>query len=229
MSYLPGIPEPQKLTILAPDRRFPQARFYAAGAKRFFDIVMSLTLLPVLAPFILLMWALVRLDAGPGFYGQPRVGRDGRIFTCWKLRTMLVDAEGVLARMIATDPKVAREWRVYQKLSRDPRITRVGAFLRSTSLDELPQIWNVLRGDMSLVGPRPFLPSQASLYTEAGGVAYFAMRPGITGEWQVNGRNATAFVDRVRYDNRYSRHMSLLTDLRLLLRTPIVVLRRTGR
>ena len=202
---------------------------YRLGGKRVFDLCLALFLLPVLLPVIAGLWLWVRRDGGPGFFIQPRVGRDGRIFNCWKLRTMVVDAEAALKKMCAEDPECAREWLVNQKLLRDPRITRAGRFLRATSLDELPQIFNVLTGDMSFVGPRPFLIEQEEIYREAGGKAYFHMRPGITGIWQVEGRNATSFAARVGFDNRYFARLTFLRDLGLIARTALIVLRRTGR
>ena len=202
---------------------------YRGFGKRLFDFTFALFLLPVLLPVIALLWLWVKRDGGPGFFIQPRVGRDGRLFNCWKLRTMVVDAEAALKKMCAEDPDCAREWRVNQKLACDPRITRAGRFLRATSLDELPQIFNVLRGDMSFVGPRPFLVDQEDIYREAGGKAYFLMRPGITGIWQVEGRSATSFAARVGFDNRYFASASLLRDLGLIAKTALIVLRRTGR
>lgn len=204
-------------------------RLYARFLKRPLDLALALLALPVCLPAIALLWALVRLEGGPGFFSQARVGRGGRVFACWKLRTMVPEAEKVLAELCARDPQAAREWQTNQKLARDPRITRIGAVLRATSLDELPQILNVLKGDMSFVGPRPFMTSQERQYREGGGSAYFHLRPGITGPWQIDGRGATAFVDRVRYDTAYWQRLSLAGDLRLLARTVGVVLGRTGQ
>lgn len=204
-------------------------QIYRRFAKRGFDLVLGLLLLPVLLPVIGILWLLVRRDGGPGFFLQPRVGLDGKIFQCWKMRTMVVDAEAALKKMCDEDPERAHEWYVNQKLTHDPRITRIGRILRATSLDELPQLFNVLRGEMSFVGPRPFLIDQEPLYREAGGEAYFHMRPGITGAWQVDGRNATTFVARVAYDTAYYKQLTLRQDLKLLWKTAAVVLKRTGR
>lgn len=203
-------------------------RRYTGVPKRAFDIFLSLLILPVVAPVLAVLWVLTRMDGGPGFFGQERVGRDGRRFTCWKLRTMVVDAERVLADLCASDPRIAEEWHVNQKLTHDPRITRVGRFLRKSSLDELPQILNILWGDMSFVGPRPFTVGQEHLYVAAGGTAYFRLRPGITGPWQIEGRGATRFVDRVRFDEHYYEKASLGCDLRLIGMTFGVVLKGTG-
>ncbi|RWR29840.1 sugar transferase [Sinirhodobacter populi] len=204
-------------------------RIYAGPVKRVLDLVLCVIMIPVLLPIMLVIWLLVRRDGGPGLFIQPRVGRDGRTFQCFKFRTMVVNAEKALEDMCASDPKVAEEWLKYQKLSNDPRISKVGRILRATSLDELPQIFNVILGDMSLVGPRPFLPSQKALYDEAGGAAYYRMRPGITGAWQVFGRSATTFKARVQFDDAYYKNLSLGSDLGLILRTVTVVLRHTGK
>lgn len=142
---------------------------------------------------------------------------------------MHVDAEKILTDLCKTDAKVREEWELYQKLENDPRITRVGGIMRKTSLDELPQILNVVFGDMSFIGPRPFLPSQLALYTSAGGTAYFKMRPGISGPWQVSSRNESTFVERVHYDEKYFRDLSLIEDIRLALGTVAVVLRASGK
>ena len=193
------------------------------------DLLACTFLLPICIPLIAVFWLLIRRDGGPGFFLQDRVGRNGETFKCYKLRTMVVNAESVLDEMCRKDPELAAEWKRDQKLQIDPRITRLGAFMRKTSIDELPQIFNVLTGDMSLVGPRPMLTNQRELYTSAGGgTGYFAMRPGITGPWQVDGRGETAFVDRIGYDNRYWAEVSFGKDLSYLARTVKVLLRQTG-
>ncbi|SDW49645.1 sugar transferase [Celeribacter indicus] len=202
---------------------------YRQGGKRVFDLFVAFCAAPFVVPAILLLAALVRFDGGSAFYTQHRVGRNGRLFRCYKLRSMRPDADAHLERLCREDPKIAAQWHRYQKLDHDPRITPLGHFLRASSLDELPQFFNVVKGDMSFVGPRPFLPSQQSLYEAARGRAYFEMRPGITGLWQVSGRGVTSFTDRVRYDQLYHRKLSLGTDLRLMLRTTVVVLRSTGQ
>ncbi|NNU80303.1 sugar transferase [Halovulum dunhuangense] len=201
---------------------------YRQRLKRLMDLVLAVALLPMVAPLVAILWLMVRLDGGPGFYWQERVGRDGRRFRFWKLRSMVTDADAALRRACEADPRVAAEWHEMQKLRHDPRVTRLGAVLRKTSLDELPQLWNVLRGDMSLIGPRPFTVEQEKLYVEAGGTAYFRLRPGVTGLWQVEGRSATSFLERIRFDNAYYANLSLPLDLRILWRTCAVVLRGTG-
>jgi lipopolysaccharide/colanic/teichoic acid biosynthesis glycosyltransferase len=193
--------------------------------KRWFDTGLILLAAPFVLPVILLLALMVRRDGGPAFYVQDRVGLDGRTFRLWKLRSMVPDADRLLAEHLAADPARRAEWDKAQKLRNDPRITGVGRLLRKTSLDELPQLWNVLRGDMSLVGPRPMMPEQRALYP---GRAYYAMRPGLTGPWQVSDRNRTSFAARAEFDADYARRMSLVTDLGILLLTVWVVLRGTG-
>lgn len=207
----------------------PRASLYLSGFKRFFDVAVIVFILPILIPLLFVLWLMVRTDGGPGFYCQPRIGRDGTPFKFWKLRTMILDAESTLHRMCADDPALAREWARDQKLCHDPRITPLGRFLRATSLDELPQALNVLRGEMSLVGPRPFMAEQARLYSAAGGRAYFALRPGITGLWQIYGRGRTSFADRVHFDEAYYDGLGLLFDCRLILLTLGVIFGRTGQ
>lgn len=199
--------------------------FYTRHVKRWLDIFLILLATPVVLPFVLVMVLLVRRDGGPAFYVQDRIGLDGRIFRLWKLRTMVVDAEARLASHLAADPAMQAEWTSTQKLRNDPRITGIGHLLRKTSMDELPQLWNVLRGDMSLVGPRPMMPEQRALYP---GRAYYWMRPGITGPWQVSERNKITFAGRADFDTEYAQRMSLGTDILILFLTVWVVLRGTG-
>lgn len=208
----------------------PVTSLYAAKGKRIFDLTLILLALPILVPVFILIVGLTLLQGGKPFYSQLRVGQNGSVFRCWKIRTMVPNAEQALRDMIASDPAIANEWGRNQKLSNDPRITRVGAILRKTSLDELPQLFNVLNGSMSLVGPRPFMPDQQALYrngrTDA---AYYRVRPGITGLWQTGRRNSGSFAERVLFDTRYVRRMSLVEDLSILIRTVSVVLRATGK
>lgn len=205
-------------------------RPYRDCGKRLFDLAVALALLPVVGPLLLLIMALTALSGGRPLFAQTRIGRGGRPFTCWKLRTMVPDAEARLERILAADPALAEEWRRHQKLRRDPRVTALGRILRRLSLNELPQIWNVLNGTMSLVGPRPILPEQAARY-EAGRCCahYHALRPGITGLWQVGPRSEGSFEERAAHDREYFRKISLATDLAVLARTAAVVIRATGR
>ncbi len=198
---------------------------YQRIVKRWFDMALVLLAAPIVLPVVLLMALLVRRDGAPAFYVQERIGLDGRAFRLWKLRTMVTDADALLAACLAADPELRAEWDETQKLKTDPRITAVGRLLRKTSLDELPQLWNVLKGDMSLVGPRPMLPEQRALYP---GRAYYRMRPGLTGLWQVSDRNETSFASRAKFDSDYAGRMSLPTDLLIMVLTVWVVLRGTG-
>lgn len=203
--------------------------FYSNIGKRLLDIALVVIALPVVVPVLALILAITALDGGKPLYVQRRIGRGGREFSCWKVRTMVHDADRVLDDLMRRDPDMAREWRERQKLSCDPRITAFGRLLRRTSLDELPQLWNVLNGTMSLVGPRPFTPDQKHIY--AGGrdsAAYYGMRPGLSGLWQISRRNAGSFAERVRYDEEYGRHLTLAFDLWILFSTVSVVLSATG-
>lgn len=207
-----------------------QHRVYADYGKRLFDLTALVLMAPVILPALLAIIVLVLASGGKPLYAQNRVGRDGRIFRCWKIRTMVADADAALADLLKNDPALAKEWTVNQKLERDPRITFFGRFLRKTSLDELPQLWNVLRGDMSLVGPRPFTPDQHDLYPSdgLGRIAYLDLRPGITGLWQVSRRNRGSFAERAYYDGAYAGSLSFLGDMRIMVLTVAVVLSATG-
>ena len=193
--------------------------------KRCFDILVTLALAPMALAIVGVLVILVRRDGGSPFFCQPRVGRNGKIFRLWKLRTMVPDADQVLQSHLEQDPCARAEWDITQKLRLDPRITPMGRYLRKYSADELPQLWNVFVGQMSLVGPRPMCPEQQAQYP---GIAYFQMRPGLTGLWQVSARNACSFAERATYDTEYADVMSFGKDIRILLQTPFVVLRGTG-
>lgn len=193
--------------------------------KRAFDIAATLAIAPVALPLVGACALLVRRDGSSPFYCQARLGKDGKEFQIWKLRTMVPDADKVLHTYLAQNPEAKAEWDAHQKLNNDPRITRIGRLLRKYSIDEFPQLFNVFIGDMSLVGPRPMCPDQRHQYP---GTAYFELRPGMTGLWQISERNQTTFAERATYDNRYAGTVSLATDLRILLMTPVVVLRGTG-
>jgi len=198
---------------------------YQTWVKRALDILAIVICLPLVLPFMGLLALAVAMQGGNPFYRQARVGLHGKTFTMWKLRTMVRDADAALAAHLQANPAARAEWARTQKLKDDPRITPLGAILRRTSLDELPQLWNVLRGEMSLVGPRPMLPEQQGLYP---GSAYYTMLPGITGLWQVSARNEAAFAERASFDTRYHHSLSFWTDLRTLLATVRVVTRATG-
>lgn len=179
----------------------------------------------LVVPLVLLMALCIMTDGHNPFYSQKRIGRNGRVFRMWKLRTMVIDADACLAKYLSENPAALREWSETQKLKNDPRVTRVGRVLRKTSLDELPQLWNVLWGQMALVGPRPMMVCQRPLYP---GSSYFRLRPGVTGLWQISKRNESTFADRVVFDDTYEQTVSFVTDLRILVRTIGVVVRGTG-
>lgn len=200
---------------------------YGRVIKRMGDLLIVICLLPTVLPVIGIMYFLTRLDGGAGFYGHRRIGKSGKAFTCWKIRTMVPDAQARLAALLESDPMSREEWERDCKLRHDPRVTRIGHFLRQSSLDELPQIWNVLRGDMSLVGPRPVTQDELARYG-AGKSAYLALRPGITGLWQVSGRNDVSYEERVKFDVAYREKLSWQSDLQIMLRTVGVVLNKNG-
>jgi lipopolysaccharide/colanic/teichoic acid biosynthesis glycosyltransferase len=205
-----------------------QPAMLRAFAKRGMDVIIAGTALLLLALPMLLLALLVRLDGGPAMFAHQRVGRGGQRFGCLKFRSMVTDAEDRLNALLAADPAARAEWEASRKLRHDPRVTRIGAFLRATSLDELPQLLNVLRGDMSLVGPRPVTASELATNYGAAAEHYQAVRPGITGPWQVSGRSDTSYDRRVALDVAYATQPSLAEDIRLLLRTPAAVLLRRG-
>jgi exopolysaccharide production protein ExoY len=207
------------------DARNDQHGAYRRWGKRVLDISFVVLSLPFSLVLVGMLALLAATDGANPFYSQNRVGRDGRVYRMWKLRTMVVDADAKLEAYLASNMAARTEWDRDQKLKADPRITPVGRVLRKASMDELPQLWNVLKGEMSLVGPRPMMTDQQALYA---GAAYFRLRPGITGPWQVSKRNECTFADRARFDTSYEQHLSLKTDLRLLVATVQVVLRGTG-
>ncbi len=198
---------------------------YRGFLKRAMDVTAILLAAPIVVPVVAALALAVSRDGGRPFYTQQRVGRHGRAFRMWKLRSMVSDADDRMAQYLADNPAARAEWDETQKLKNDPRVTPLGRFLRKSSLDELPQLWNVLVGDMSLVGPRPMMLNQQALYP---GMAYYALRPGITGFWQTAGRNRTSFEARAEFDASYERDLSLATDMRILARTVGVVLNGTG-
>lgn len=203
----------------------PPRTWYTRYGKRALDVVLAAVLLALSAPVIALAALAVVVTSGwPAFYGARRLGRDGHAFTMWKLRTMRVDAEELLDRLLREDGALAFELRTHQKLLRDPRVTFIGKLLRRTSIDELPQLWNVLRGDMSLVGPRPYLRRDLSEADED----ILVVRPGMTGPWQIGGRHRLGPKIRVALDREYVRTVSLGRDLRLLALTALPLLRLDG-
>ncbi len=198
---------------------------YRTQMKRVLEVAFVLLTSVVTVPLILLLALAISTDGHSPFYWQRRIGKGGRIYHMLKLRTMVKDADSKLFAYLDAHPSARKEWDSTQKLKFDPRCTPVGRILRQCSLDELPQLWNVLRGEMALIGPRPMLESQQDMYT---GTAYYAMRPGITGLWQVSGRNETAFADRSHFDTEYWHRLSFTYDLAIMWRTLGVMLRGTG-
>ena len=196
--------------------------------KRLADIVAASSLLVLLAPvFLAILIAMAIFERGPAFYGHSRVGLGGRRFKCLKFRSMIVNSDQVLGQLLATSPAAAREWAATRKLRNDPRVTWFGRLLRKSSLDELPQLFNVLKGEMSLVGPRPVTADELERYDLAR-VHYLRARPGITGLWQVTGRSNTSYKRRVALDKAYALNWSLMGDLAILLRTIPALLGSSG-
>jgi exopolysaccharide production protein ExoY len=196
--------------------------------KRCFDVIAACTGLLLLSPLFLLIAVIIKLaDGGPTFYGHRRIGRNGAYFSCLKFRTMVPDADAVLEDHLANCREAAAEWQAWHKLKDDPRITPLGIVLRKTSLDELPQLLNILKGEMSVVGPRPIVRAEVAKYGEAI-EQYLSTRPGLTGLWQISGRNDVDYIRRVALDRRYVQEWSFKGDLRIVQRTFAVVLLSRG-
>lgn len=198
-----------------------------SAAKRVLDVAGAIVLAIVFSPLIFAIIIMMRRKDGPIIYKHRRIGRDGQAFECLKFRTMVPNADQVLRELLERDPAIKAEWVRDHKLRCDPRVTRIGRFLRRTSLDELPQLWNVMRGEMSLVGPRPVVREELLRYGR-NVRAYLSAKPGITGLWQVKGRNDTDYRRRVVLDTYYVRNQNLLLDLYILLQTTRVVLGGSG-
>lgn len=209
-------------TLVVPKLR--SSRYRKIG-KRALDLVLVLATSMITVPAIAIMALAVLATGTAPFYVQERIGRNGKVFRMWKLQTMLPNADEHLEAYLVKNPEARAEWDSKQKLLNDPRITPVGSWLRKTSLDELPQLFNVLTGSMSLVGPRPMMLDQRQQYT---GTAYYRQRPGMTGLWQVSDRNSGEFVGRVRFDEIYDRSVSLKIDLYVMVQTVAVMARGTG-
>jgi undecaprenyl-phosphate galactose phosphotransferase len=178
-------------------------------------------------PMMALLFVLVRRDGGPGHFGHTRIGYRGHHFTCWKLRTMAPNAGERLKELLQNDPSAREEWEKDHKLRNDPRITKLGKFIRVSVLDELPQLLNVFKGEMSVVGPRRIVDDEVQRYGDKA-FEYFAVRPGITGLWQVSGRNDVDYDERVTFDEWYVKNWSLWLDLIILMQTVTAVLARRG-
>lgn len=192
--------------------------------KRLFDIVCSLLGIIILSPIFLLMIVLIKIDSkGPAFFTQKRIGKKGKEIKILKFRSMVVNAEQVLEELMAKDENIRNEYLTNKKLDNDPRITKMGKFIRKTSIDELPQLINVLKGDMSLIGPRPYLFREKEDMKD--GYHYIVTcKPGITGYWQVSGRSDVSFEERVELEKYYAQHISLWMDIKILFKTVGVVL-----
>jgi exopolysaccharide production protein ExoY len=211
------------LAVLTTPRNFSYAVI-----KRLVDVVLVALFAPVWVPLCLgLALCVVITSPGPVFFSHRRIGRGGVFFSMWKFRTMCVDSAEVLEQHLAKHPEVRREWAANHKLKKDPRITALGRMLRRSSMDELPQLWNVLRGDMTLVGPRPIVAAEAEMYG-SDFAYYLAVKPGITGLWQTSGRSTLSYDARVALDRRYVEEWSLPMDARILAMTITKVMNADG-
>ncbi|MDD2748529.1 MAG: undecaprenyl-phosphate galactose phosphotransferase WbaP [Acidithiobacillus sp.] len=205
------------------------AQLWPRITKRLFDLLAASLLVVLLSPFLLyIAWRIRRADGGPALYAQERIGHQGKSFGCLKFRSMVIDADARLAEYFTANPQLKAEYEQTYKLKNDPRITSIGKFLRKTSLDELPQLFNVLRGEMSLVGPRPVTAKEIETYYGEIGALYKLVFPGITGLWQVSGRSNTSYSERIYLDSWYVKNWTLWYDIVILLRTIKVVLKRDG-
>lgn len=209
----------------------PDAIVAHSALKRGFDIFFSFFAILFALPLFSLLYILIKSTSkGPLLYSSMRIGRQGKLFKFWKLRSMHCDADERLEAILSNRPDLKEEWQTYFKLKNDPRLTPIGKFLRSSSLDELPQFWNVLKGDLSIVGPRPYLPREAGVIVGILGKQaeqLFSVRPGLTGLWQTAGRNELTFEERVRLEATYAQNRSFLRDLKLIGKTfPILFLRK---
>lgn len=196
--------------------------------KRSVDIVLSAAALIFTLPLLFVIAVMIKLhDGGSPFFIQRRIGTHGEEFNCIKFRSMVLDSKERLEALLASDPKARREWMETQKLENDPRITRLGAFLRKSSLDELPQLWNILLGEMSIVGPRPIVKNEIEKYGPY--FDYYAdVRPGLTGLWQVSGRSDTTYDERVELDVTYVKQWSFMNDMKIILQTVPAILMSKG-
>jgi exopolysaccharide production protein ExoY len=198
-------------------------------AKRALDISASILFFIFFGWIYILVWAGVILTTGsPAIYRHTRIGMNGREFNCLKFRSMVTNSAEILKKYLDENPVARAEWDKDFKLRNDPRITKFGRIIRKTSLDELPQFWNVLRGDMSLVGPRPVIKKELDIYYKNDSFFYKRVKPGITGPWQVGGRNDLNYEERIKLDTDYSKNWTLLGDLEILFKTVLVVVARRG-
>lgn len=187
--------------------------------KRLFDILFSLCAILFFLPFGIIIAVLIKFSSkGPIFYSCMRVGKSGKIIFCWKFRTMVLEAEKKLQELL-TDPEIKSEWETYYKIKNDPRIHAIGKFLRKTSLDEFPQFWNVLKGDLSVVGPRPVTEEEIQKYFGKKAPKILSVRPGLTGIWQTSGRSLLTFEERLELEEKYVDQQSLALDLQIICKT----------
>lgn len=194
--------------------------------KRTIDIAVALAAIVLLSPLLVCVALLIKGSGTPAIFSHRRVGRRGQPFPCYKFRSMVANSDIVLAEYLAANPEAAEEWRLKRKLKSDPRVTRLGRVLRESSVDELPQLFNILRGDMSFVGPRPIMFEELAQYGRSAR-DYFAVRPGLTGLWQISGRGTLNFDERVECDRQYLRNRTLFYDMTIIMRTvPEVMWRR---
>lgn len=201
--------------------------FYARYGKRVLDLALVIPALPFVLPIVMIAALANAISGNPVFYSQLRLGRNGRVFRIWKLSSMRPNADTMLEQLLENDCARRHEWETTQKLKNDPRVTRIGALLRRTSLDEIPQLFNVLKGDMSLLGPRPMMLEQVEIYGPTLPI-YLSMRPGISGKWQVSERNDAHFRRRAQIDAEYARDLGFRSDLVLVWETLRTLLRSTG-
>jgi exopolysaccharide production protein ExoY len=199
-------------------------KVHSSGFKRAMDLMLTIPVVIFGSPLLVLIYGLLKIfDPGPALFTQLRVGKDGRTFTVYKFRTMRTDAQARLDQLLASDPEAAAEWTKFQKLRNDPRITVLGRLLRKSSLDELPQLLNIVRGEMSVIGPRPVTSAEVHRYG-AEYDFYIAVRPGVLGLWQVSGRNKLTYSERIKLDVKYVKDWSIWMDFTILVRAIPVVL-----
>jgi exopolysaccharide production protein ExoY len=197
--------------------------------KRAFDIIFSFSVLILLSPLYLVIAFLIRITSkGTVIYYQNRIGRGGVLFRCYKFRTMYQNADLILQEILSKDPAKRKEWQEMHKLKKDPRVTPIGAFLRKSSLDELPQFWNVLKGDLSVVGPRPVVEEEITRHFGNKAEKIFSIRPGITGLWQISGRSDTSYITRIALDESYVENRNFFRDLKIIALTIPHILSKKG-
>ncbi|WP_326517979.1 sugar transferase [Acinetobacter sp. CAAS 2-6] len=202
-------------------------RFFSRIIKRLFDIFFAVFFITILSPFMLILFLIIRSDGGSAFYAHERVGRNGKIFKCLKFRSMAQNSKELLEKILQNDPEAKQEWETSYKLKNDPRVTKVGKFIRQTSLDELPQLFNILKGEMSVVGPRPVTSEELSKYKKS--IPYYLIsKPGLTGLWQVSGRSDVDYDTRVLLDTTYIKNWSFLKDIMIVIKTVKVILTKNG-